>query len=287
MTGHTVNFGLSTDLADPMCIRTWTPVLLAFVLHTQTAKLALVPALTWAAVEKGWTRTHSCGRGGGFGDGEGEPEGLVLGLELGVPLDVVLDDDGEGLGLLLWDELGLFDGLELLLVPELGLEEGVLLVLVGLADDDFELTLLEALVLLGLADEDFELMLLEAFFVVGVAEAVLVLDVADALVVLARRAEELELPALAVALLVLDRAAVRAEPGSRATAAARTLGTVEHCPPMTGGPDIGAASAALNMLEVRKANPATAPTMAVLRSCVLTPRTSPRYLVGQTEVWSA
>jgi len=244
-------------------------VLLAFVLHTQTAKLALVPALTWAAVEKGWTRTHSCGRGGGFGDGEGEPEGLVLGLVLGVPLDGVVDDDGELLGLLLWDELGLFDGLELL-VAELGLEDGVVLVLVGLADEVVELTLLEALVLLGLADEEFELTLLEARFVVGVAEAVLVLEVAEVDLVLARRASALALPAL----------------GCRATAAARliALGTVEHWPPMTGGPDIGDASAALNMLEARKANPATAPTMAVLRSCVLTPRTSPRYLVGQTEV---
>jgi hypothetical protein len=162
------------------------------------------------------------------------------------------------------------DGLELVLVAELGLEDGVSLELVGLADELFELALLEALVLLGLADEDFELTLLEAFLVVGVADAVLVLDLAEVDRVLVRRASALELP----------------PPGCRATAAARliALGTVEHWPPMTGGPDMGDASAALNMLEVRKANPATPPTMAVLRSCVLTPRTSPRYLVGQTEV---
>jgi hypothetical protein len=100
-----------------------TPTALAFVLHTQTAKLAGWPAFTCEAAEKDWTRTQRCGIFLLTGGGElvCEPEGvgvglgeLRLGLGLGLLRGVV--ELGEADGFL----LGEFVGVELLAFVALG-----------------------------------------------------------------------------------------------------------------------------------------------------------------------
>ncbi len=120
-----------------------TPELAAFALQTQTAKVAACPGLTCEALEKDWTRTHSCGvldfGGGelfvGVGVGVGElGDGLAVGL--GDELDGLFEgeaDGGEELGLVLGAELELGDwlGVELLDV-EVGLAVGVELPVLGL-----------------------------------------------------------------------------------------------------------------------------------------------------------
>jgi hypothetical protein len=122
---------------------TLTPRLAAFALQTQTAKVAACPGFTCEALEKDWTRTHSCGvldLGGGelfvgVGVGVGEVgDGLAVGL--GEDPDGLFEgeaDGGDELGLVLGAELELGDwlGVELLDV-EVGLVVGLELPALGL-----------------------------------------------------------------------------------------------------------------------------------------------------------
>jgi hypothetical protein len=128
-TGQTEKRGLPMNSAKATFTVTRTCRLVALALQTQIAKLAVCPALTCEALEKDWTRTHSCGVALGLGLGEGEGGG-VLGLGLGSGL--LLGDGvtvGLGLALGFFVEVGvgvaLCDGFGLGLedVPELELAE--------------------------------------------------------------------------------------------------------------------------------------------------------------------
>ena len=88
-TGHTVNVVAPTLRRAPTLARTVTASLAAPVDQTQITKPALWPALTSPALERGWTRTHSCG-----------VTRLCFGLGLGV------DELGFGLGVLVAVSLG-------------------------------------------------------------------------------------------------------------------------------------------------------------------------------------
>ena len=82
--GQIVNAGAPMPAADATLARTDTPLLVAFVDQTQITNVALWPALTSAALDNGWTRTHSCGVTclEGFGLGLGE---LGFGVGVTVP----------------------------------------------------------------------------------------------------------------------------------------------------------------------------------------------------------
>jgi hypothetical protein len=85
-----VNVGAPTYRPPLVLARTDTARLVALVDQTQITNTASWPALTSPALERGWTRTHSCGV-------------CFLGLgELGVGLGVV--ELGVGLGVVV--ELG-------------------------------------------------------------------------------------------------------------------------------------------------------------------------------------
>jgi hypothetical protein len=121
-----------------------TPELAAFALQTQTAKVAACPGFTCEALEKDWTRTHSCGvldfGGGelfvGVGVGVGElGDGLAVGLgeELDGLFEGEADGGGEELGLVLGAELELGDWLGVALLDvEVGLVVGLELPVLGL-----------------------------------------------------------------------------------------------------------------------------------------------------------
>jgi hypothetical protein len=132
-TGQTEKRGLPMNSAKATFTVTRTWRLVALALQTQITKLAVCPAFTCEALEKDWTRTHSCGVGLGLGLGDGEGDvGGVLGLGLGSGL-LLGDGVTVGLGLALGflvkvgvgvavcDGFGLGLGLED--VPELELAE--------------------------------------------------------------------------------------------------------------------------------------------------------------------
>ncbi len=162
-TGQTVNAGVCTPAADLTATRTVTPELGAFVLHTQTAKLATVPGFTRELAENDCTWTQSCGVFGfGFGDGEvfvglGDGDGDVgfgdvgLGDGDGLELDGELVSEGFGVGSLLCAGLGLeLSGCVGLVVgPEVGLALGVSVGVALALELDVEVAL--ACVLLGVA----------------------------------------------------------------------------------------------------------------------------------------
>jgi hypothetical protein len=266
-SGQTLKLGEPTPVAE--ATRTWTatPLPAAFVLQTQTTKVARCPALTWDELEKDCTRTHSCGflagcddEGEGVGvgvvelDGEGEGEGEVVGLELDVP--DVFESDGEGED----DDLlvGTPDGVWLgdVLALELGSE---------LED---ELGLGPALPLSELVGEELALVSLD---LVGVE-----LALALALAV------SLELAWTSVTLLgdvffgglpghgeTCDGA-----PDAGATTVA-PLGTEAQAVFLIGGLAACAAIAWPNRVEERNAKPDTAPTMVgLMTTCALTRGTS-------------
>ncbi len=128
---------------------TFTPLLVALVLHTQTANVAVWPALTSPEVEKDSTRTQSCGvlwvlwaggdlvelgEGDGFGDvldelgvGEGDVELDVLSVggdeltdgDFAEESEALGDDDGLALVVLLGEGEALVEAdLLLLLLAE-------------------------------------------------------------------------------------------------------------------------------------------------------------------------
>lgn len=241
-TGQTVNAGVCTPAADLTATRTVTPELGAFVLHTQTAKLATAPGFTRELAEKDCTWTQSCGVFGfgfGFGDGEvfvglgdgdvgvGDGEVCVgLGDGGGLELDGELVSVGFGVGSLLCAGLGLeLSGCVGLVVgPEVGLALGVSVGVALALELDVEVAL--AWVLLGFA---------------------------RALV-------------LACALV-----------GTRCASRVAFFGMVAHAaftigPTGCTGPLVSAASAWPSMLDETKAKPVRAPTTAGrTRRCALTP----------------
>jgi hypothetical protein len=89
-TGQTENEGTPRSSADATESVTVTPLLAALELQTQTANVAVCPALTSDELEKDWTRTHSWATVFFFGFGEGEELGVGVGFAVFV---------GEGLGL--------------------------------------------------------------------------------------------------------------------------------------------------------------------------------------------
>jgi hypothetical protein len=112
-------------VAAPTVVLTDTSDDAAFTVQTQTTNPAVLPGLTSAERETGWTRTHSCpvdagllgeGLGLGFGVLVGVGDGDGLGLALSVPL---LDVDGDGLGEVL-DGDGELDPVALGLAESLG-----------------------------------------------------------------------------------------------------------------------------------------------------------------------
>jgi hypothetical protein len=249
--GQTVNFGVCTPVADLTATVTVTPALWAFVLQTQTAKLASPPGFTFALAENDCTWTHSCGVFGlgdgevfvGLGDGElfvGLGDGEVVvglgdggGLELGGEL---VDGDGSvllgaGSGLELAGCVGLVVGLVVGpdVGPALGGSVGVEL------GPDVVVALALASVLLGIA--------------------------------------------LALACVLLGFALAGALVLARATCASSVavFGTTAHAAFAIGpvgwtGPPASAAYACPSMLVETKAKPVRAPTTAGrTRRCALTP----------------
>jgi len=168
--GQTVNRGAYACSSFLICTRTVTEPLTLVALQTQIAKLAVCPGWIRAALENGWTRTHSCG---GLDDLLGLGEGLAVlvgdlvgaGLDLGgLVCGVGLFPDVElalGFGLLLADlellalGLGLFGGSDVPLLVELGraLAE-VVLVLAGAGLDLVACAAGEVLLALGCALAD-------------------------------------------------------------------------------------------------------------------------------------
>ena len=122
-SGHTENFAVPINGAETTLACTLTPLLVALVLHTQIANVAVRPDLTSLELEKDSTLTQSCGVlcGGvdlvelGVGDGLG---------------DLLLDGLGDGEGDVGLDELSvgdveLLDG-DCVAEPEaLGVDDGL------------------------------------------------------------------------------------------------------------------------------------------------------------------
>jgi hypothetical protein len=238
-TGHTVNLGVPRYSAEARESFTSTSRPEALVLQTQTANVAVCPALTSEELDKDWTRTQSWATAAfflGFGDALGVGvgvllgDGLVVGVGVGVGevgffVDVLADgvgsDDLEGDALV--DVLGeaevLAEALGLALVDLLGL--AVVLVLVGVGD------LLPDL--LGVA--------------LALAEVRPCVDTMSAL-----------------------SEAARVEFFGTDPQAALTIGPAAEF----------VASASPDMQAVRNANPVRAPITTGLASCALNPRTSLR-----------
>jgi hypothetical protein len=116
--------GQTLNLGDPMswpvaCAVSKTPMLAAFVLQTQTTKLALAPGATSDA-DRDWVRTHSCGVIGAGAEDVGE----LLGVGVGVGVLALMLGSGLGVGVGVADVVSDGAGVELSVGVGVGLSVG-------------------------------------------------------------------------------------------------------------------------------------------------------------------